>query len=648
MRQESVEQYAAALKAGQKYYKDAVSRGEYPYPPALDDILKNVPVTGYAELGLVDIPMDRVAGTVSVGRVAALAGNLMPLLPANSEFGAKWINLCDAHLEEGIREPVRCYEYMGRFYILEGNKRCSVLKSFGAPTVQGKVTRVVPRYSEDHDVQVYYEFMRFYELSGIYGVDFRHRGSYDRLQAALGFEPDHVWTEEEQRSFQAGYANFLAAFTKIRDPARDVTPAEALLVWLGVFSFAEIKTLPPSELTKKLTVLWPDVLAQADRDAIALETEPSGREKNLLQRLLAVGRGEHINIAFLYAFAPERSVWTLSHDRGREYLEQQLGESADIRVYTALDHDFDAALERAVAEGAELIFATTGAMIGACRRAAAAHPGVKILNCALSQPYTGVRMYYSRIHECKFITGAIAGAMADNDLVGYVANYPIFGSIASINAFALGARLSNPRARVLLRWSCLPGDPAAELKERGVKVISNREASGPEGLSRGFELGTYLREENGVLTPLAAPCWNWGKMYERIVHSVFTGAWAELSRSRAVNYWWGLDSGVVDVEFSPSLPDGVCSLGWILKDGIIRGDISPFRTRITDQDGTERCDGLRDLAPEEIMTMDWLCGNVEGSIPAFEELLPMSREIVRLLGVYRRMIPPEREGEKQL
>ena len=237
MRQESVEQYAAALKAGQKYYKDAVSRGEYPYPPALDDILKNVPVAGYAELGLVDIPMNRVAGTVSVGRVAALAGNLMPLLPANSEFGAKWINLCDAHLEEGIREPVRCYEYMGRFYILEGNKRCSVLKSFGAPTVQGKVTRVVPRYSEDHDVQVYSEFMRFYELSGLYGVDFRHRGSYDRLQAALGFEPDHVWTEEEQRSFQAGYANFLAAFAKIRDPARDVTPAEALLVWLGVFSF---------------------------------------------------------------------------------------------------------------------------------------------------------------------------------------------------------------------------------------------------------------------------------------------------------------------------------------------------------------------------------------------------------------------------
>ncbi len=40
-------------------------------------------------------------------------------------------------------------------------------------------------------------------------------------------------------------------------------------------------------------------------------------------------------------------------------------------------------------------------------------------------PYTGVRTYYSRIYEGKFITGAIAGAMAKDDQVGYVASYPI-------------------------------------------------------------------------------------------------------------------------------------------------------------------------------------------------------------------------------
>ena len=40
MRSEAVEQYNHALKAGQKYYKNAVLHGEYPYPLVLDDIVQ--------------------------------------------------------------------------------------------------------------------------------------------------------------------------------------------------------------------------------------------------------------------------------------------------------------------------------------------------------------------------------------------------------------------------------------------------------------------------------------------------------------------------------------------------------------------------------------------------------------------------------
>ena len=41
--------------------------------------------------------------------------------------------------------------------------------------------------------------------------------------------------------------------------------------------------------------------------------------------------------------------------------------------------------------------------------------------------------------------------------------------------------------------------------------------------------------------------------------------------------------------------------------------------------------------------MDWLCSNVEGSIPGFDEILPVSRGMVRELGVYRDEIPAEKE-----
>ena len=230
MRPEAVEQYNAALKQGQKYMKNAILHGEYPYPLVLDEILQESVIAGYSDLGIINIPIDRVVGTKSAGRVAALAGNFMPLLEPGSEFAAKWIALCDAHLsDEGIREPIQCYEFLCRFYVQEGNKRLSVLKSYLSPAIPARVTRVIPRWSEDHDVQLYYEFMHFYSLSGIYGIEFNHRGDYSKLQAALGFDPVHVWTEAERRSFSAGFSHFQGALRKYDLAAEHITYAEVLL-----------------------------------------------------------------------------------------------------------------------------------------------------------------------------------------------------------------------------------------------------------------------------------------------------------------------------------------------------------------------------------------------------------------------------------
>ena len=44
--------------------------------------------------------------------------------------------------------------------------------------------------------------------------------------------------------------------------------------------------------------------------------------------------------------------------------------------------------------------------------------------------------------------------------------------------------------------------------------------------------------------------------------------------------------------------------------------------------------------------MDWLCDNVEGRIPEFDELLPSSQTLVRELGLHRESIPQERSVDK--
>ena len=69
---------------------------------------------------------------------------------------------------------------------------------------------------------------------------------------------------------------------------------------------------------------------------------------------------------------------------------------------------------------------------------------------------------------------------------------------------------------------------------------------------------------------------------------------------------------------------------------------------MTDQQGNTVSDGLRVFAPEELMKLSWLNDNIEGSIPAFDEILPRSQNLVRLLGIYRDTIPPKTEEETAL
>ena len=644
-RKEAIAQYTSALSAGKNYYKLAISRGEYPYPPALDYIVHPGDVLDQVELGLVNIPADLIAGTKTEGRISALAGNFMPLLGTDSEFAVKWIDLCEAHLsDEGIRDPIQCYEYLGRFYVQEGNKRTSVLLSYGAPTIPGYVTRLMPSYSDDEVVQRYFEFVDFYALSGVYGVVFRYPGEYKRLQAELGLESDHVWTEDERKRFQSAFSFFKSSYARVwkNREKEDATPAEALLVWLSVFTLTDIRTLSSSKLDENLTALLPDIRDYVVRGGLEVVTEET-KQKSIVTKLLSPIRDKHVTAGFICGAG---GTWTRSHEHGRQYVQEKLGNIIDTRIYRVNDRDAFSCMEEAVSDGADVIFATEPTMIDASRKIAAMHSGLIVLNCAMSLPYTGVKTYNGRLYECKFITGAIAGAMAEDDRIGYIANFPIYGTIAEINAFALGARMTNPRARIQLEWSCIPGNPAEKLREAGIRVISNKDASNLQNSHWDLEWGTYKLNDDGSMLPLAVPCWNFGSFYESVLKSVSEGTWIRTPSEKAVSYWWGIKSGVIDLQFSDSIPAGVRFLAERLREGIIDGNTEPFRTEIFDQSGNRRNTAGRSMDPDEIMYMDWLCENVDGRIPEFEELREADRSVVRILGVYRYRIPPEKEEEK--
>ena len=648
-RQEAREEYEQALRLGQRELKSLTAAGKNPYPQVLDEILESGKTESVWDVGLVEIPVEQVVGIRSAGRTSAFTAGFRPLLAMDTEFGSKWINLCAAHLSEGIREPILCFEYLGKFYIQEGNKRFSVLKHMGAPRVTGMVRRVMPPVSDDPRILAYQEFLEFYKAAELYEVQYRKPGDYAALLAFLGKDPEEAWTDREKRTFSAYFHYFRDAYYALGGDELDLLPEEALLLWLEVYPYRDLGGLSTAELKKTVSGMWVDFLALDQPEPVQVRTQPVSTEKqgNLLTRMIT-GTKDHVHVAFVHPLDPERSPWVGAHEDGRKYMEQVLGSQVVAHSYFGGDtpEKAELLLQQAVLDGADVVFTTTPQLSRATLRAALKYPKVRFLNCSVDTPYSSIRTYYSRIYEAKFITGAIAGAMANDDKIGYIGSNPIFGVPASINAFALGAQLTNPRAKVVLRWSCLPGTPQEDFIRDGIRVISNRDVPTQDRKHLDFcDYGTYALDDNDQLQALASPVWLWGQFYINVIRSVLAGTWdKDQDTTQAVNYWWGMDSGVIDVELAASIPESMLTLAGILRQGLMNGTIDPFRRRIIAQDGTVKNDGSRGLTPDEVLRMDWLCENVEGHIPGFEELEPFARPMARQLGIYRDKIPVQKEG----
>ena len=642
------DEYLTALSRGKKEYRELLATGKDPHPAVLDDILDNDTTLTVQDLGLVDIPIHRIVGTKSAGRVTAFTPSFLPLLDYDSEFGIKWVRLCQDHLGDvGIREPIQCFEYLGDFYVQEGNKRVSVLRYFDAARIPGTVQRIVPPMSDDPRVKAYYEFMDFYRVTKLYTVQFRRPGNYAKLLAYLGREPDEVWTEDQRRTFNSYFLYFQEAFQKVRDDSEDILPEEALLLWLKVHPFKELGQMSSSALKKSLAALWPDVVASTRQSQFKTEAEPVPDSKpNLITRIIT-SVPDHVHVAFVHQLDPERSTWVLGHEDARRYLEEIFGDQIVAKSYFNANtpEEMERALEQAVADGAQVVFTTAPRLSRATLKFAVEYPKVQFYNCSVDQPYSSVRTYYGRIYEAKFITGAIAGAMAQDDRIGYVAANPIFGVPASINAFALGAQMTNPRAQIELRWSCCEGTPQADFFRDGIRVISNREVPTLDKMYMSFcSYGTYQMDDSGSLVVLASPVWLWGGFYEKVIRNLlYGGKNDDKSNPNAVNYWLGMDSGVIGLNISDRLPEGVMKLAQHLERSIVNHTFDPFARKIIAQDGTVKNDGTTTFTPDELLHMDWLCENVQGSIPSFEEILPMSQAIVRELGIYRDSLPAVKE-----
>ncbi len=336
----------------------------------------------------------------------------------------------------------------------------------------------------------------------------------------------------------------------------------------------------------------------------------------------SVPESSRYKVVFLYVDEPGTLGWVHEHDRGRQFLEEQLGDKVETTyVVSAGDHaEMARAIRRYAQEGYDMIFATSAEYMEPMYEVAQEFPDVKFEHCSGTKTYNNMATYFGRMYQPRYLSGIVAGKMTQNNVIGYVASDPRPEVIQGLNAFTLGARSVNPLVAVRVLWTGVWNDPEAEreaaamLLDQGADIIAqHQDSTEPQKVSQ--EHGALSIGYNSNMrafvgdTVLTSPTWNWGPYYVATIQSAIEGRWT------SHQYWGGLKEGIVTLsEYSPKVSQDVRDLVKAAFDVILDGrDV--FCGPIRDQNGYEIIAAGVCLSDADMFKMNFLVEGVVGSLP---------------------------------
>jgi simple sugar transport system substrate-binding protein len=229
-------------------------------------------------------------------------------------------------------------------------------------------------------------------------------------------------------------------------------------------------------------------------------------------------------------------------------------------------------------------------------------------------------VYDARTYQGAYLMGLVAGKMTKTNQLGFVASVPVPAAIRNINAFALGARESNPKAQVRVSWVNEWFNPdrerlaAAALIEKGADVLTQNTGSSAV-VRTATEKGAWAFGWDSDMSrfgaaQLGASIIEWGIYYSKVVNDVLNDHW--LRRMT----WWGLKEGMIDLAFlNKGVPPDVRELLAKRRDEIASGGALIWTGPIRDQRGVVRLAEGKTWSDRQLDTMNFYVEGVEGSIP---------------------------------
>ncbi len=318
--------------------------------------------------------------------------------------------------------------------------------------------------------------------------------------------------------------------------------------------------------------------------------------------------------------------WNYAHDQGRKFLENALKDKVQTIVAENVPENSqtERVMEKMIAQGCKLIFATSYGYLEPALKVASRHPDVIIMQCLRPCPHSikNFGSYLVNLFGPMYVTGVVAGRSTKSDKIGCVAAFPVNSVMVTLNAFVIGVHSVKPKAKVQVVWTNSWFDPPTEaeatkgLIEAGADVIFSEVSSAAAVVQ--------TAEKNGArsagccldcrnLAPkgwLTGQCFNWGPLYVRTAQSVMNHTWTP------GDHIYGMKDGYSTLaSFGSMVPDSVKKEALATAEKVQDGKVIIFKGPIKDTDGKVRI--VAGKIPDEnyLLQMDWAIAGVEGSIP---------------------------------
>ncbi len=620
---EAREQYAEARSKAKLNYAKAVSQGKDGHLPALEGALEHTQIAAEQYVGLEEVPLHRIVGTVTHSRARSFASGFLPLTKQKSEFGTKWVNVYIHQIKTGISDPVILQEYLNWYWVFEGNKRVSVFNYLGAYSIEAKVTRLLPRKDSDNPVvPVYYRFLDFKGKTGLKNIWIRSENGYDKLlsylHAAYGkSEKSH---EKYQEFYRDIYLPFRTIYKRSGGDKLKLTTGEAFLTYVKVAGFP--KSFSGDQNRQRVEEVVKEMSLSSEE--VGVTSEPLRHPRpGIMDTIGQIFRpAKPFVVAFVHYGSSSISVWNQHHERARKYLEEHMRGRVETKAYWT-DGDIDS-FRRVIQKAAhrsDVVFSTAAILYDETRKIAIEHPEVKFFVASRQKSGLHILTYSPRTHEVHFLSGMIAGALSKERPIAFViSNYSAY-AFASINAFALGARGVNRNARIKLSWNSHWDDNpfTMDILPEGIEEGDNLFFHNiiPPRESTYQEYGLYAWRKSGLIQ-YAELTYDWREFYQSVIENILAGNLrafesAPGKQARFLTYWGGLKNGIVDLNINrEGVGPDISRMIDGMKTLLLLGEFSPFTGPLRDRTGQIQLKDGESLNYDEITAMNYLVEGVIG------------------------------------